>query len=402
MKKEDIIICENDDELFYKYCPKRLDYIITREKFDNERDVKEQRREVIDRLNKIAREKIDNNSYCYFNDTHVIIIWEGFEKERYLTDCIGYSEEHLLRTISHYLRRHWVAGRIFITSPLALTKLSNPSYMEVLRNLHIIWKESTIVPEFLKDNFLTALQYEGEFDEELEKYIERTKNNVKVINLMGQKELPERSKRHVERSKEELKQINEIAFLRHKYKEHYERFFRTIDALIEMVSEKIKVKEETNFIDLYFLWQHHEISVEEAIDKLPGCSRANWYRYVTAFENSPIYENYTIMYFSGRYIEPKRGHTPNPFKLISYYKTIKDLEHLQTIPLHPIERLLYDNFQEIHAINDSYKCVQAAMKTISIYKHKGILREKAAEYGLTEEDLYIEKYELWEPHKYDD
>ena len=147
MKISDLTICKSTaDPLWCEHEPDLNSYVIARQSFQKGKSIKEQRRAVIDRLNEKACNKIDKNKKHFFDDSHVIILWDNLPRDGFYRKSLGYSERHLLRTVSLFLRNR-KDSFLFIEKPTTLCS-SDDDYMEVLKILFFI--PNTISPDIIR------------------------------------------------------------------------------------------------------------------------------------------------------------------------------------------------------------------------------------------------------------
>lgn len=363
---------EDEDKLKNYYAIIRIDY--------NKNISRKQQR--IDEVNKLTEKAIMIYGEKYkFNYSNVLVLWNDLPREKYLCECIGYSEEDLIKQFCKMLRNKKVF-RLYIESPLTLINAEKQDFSEILRRLHMIWKESNGVPVFIEDNFLCNDYTESEIKEKLtaidkQKRIEITKENILIS---------EKIKLYNENDERDV--INNI---QKENADYFNRFFSSVDILLQMVGVPKIMKNRNDFINLYFKWQNDEMNVEECLHELGDIARASWYRYVNNFEKSPIYEEYMNAYPINLNRIRKKGILPDTLDFLVQFKhDNKRYLKFENLGLSKANRWnCYLEFDEVYSMKDVLRIAYACEYKVNIMKHKCILEAKLNERNITEKDIAI-------------
>ena len=381
MKISDIKICKSTaDPLWCEHEPDLNSYVIARQAFQKDKSIKEQRRAVIDRVNNAAYDVIDEHKKHFFDDSHVIILWDNLPHIGFYTDSLGYSERHLLKTVLSYLKNKRECF-LFIECPKTLSSSKNCNYMEVLENLYFIWKTFGQVPYFIDDDFLVVAKNEDVLSEEYKKDHDSFDGIILAEGYEGDdfSRLKLMKKAWVEHGRK--------AFIEQKNKDFFIRFFSSIESLISITDSKIDFEIPTGFIDIYFDYKSGKITTEQGIQSFCQESRATWYRYIKSFEESPLYENYAGFFDNN--IGVKGCSVEESIEMLSLFHSLLPYYENPSVPYNCYLTYLYEQFDFIHAVDDVWNHLDRAEKTVNIALHKTPkkFRKMLEERGLTFEDL---------------
>lgn len=382
MKISDLTICKSTAEhLWNENEPDPNSFVIARESFTKRKSIKEQRRAVIDRLNEKACNKIDKNKKHFFDDSHVIILWDNLPRDGFYRKSLGYSERHLLRTVCLFLRNR-KDSFLFIEKPTTLCS-SDDNYMEVLDILFFIWKTSGLVPYFIEKDFLTVAKKEEELTDE---YMQKHDSFDGIILSDGYEE---DDFMRLETLKKQWVEEGRKKFIASKNEDYFIRFFSSIESLISIKGDDTEPEPPECFLDIYFSYRAGKIRTEDGIQCFCKESRATWYRYIKAFEESPLYESYSGFFQNN--IDVKNCSVEDSIELLAFFHSLLPYYENPTVPYNGVFTIIYEKFDFIHAINDVWNHLERATKTVSVAKHKAPteFRTLLLEHNLTEDDLSL-------------
>lgn len=380
-------------------------YAIVRKRYINLKtsSLKAQRRAAIDELNEKMNALMKTVDTCYFDDDKVLILWDGYKDEQKLTKRFGLSNDYLISNFCMEIReQNTIPKKLYIPSPTVLKEPDDETPYGILRRLLNIWKESSIIPVFLQDNFL-EMQSRDNVPEEAKPVKETVEYSNPVLKRLH----------HVLDVAEEEAWYDEQIF-KMDY-EYFCRFFTSIEKLL-VLSKVKKEAPRSPFVELYFKWQAGELSVDRVVDEYTriqeeqdpdnekaGISSQTWYRHKDVFENSPYYPEYVNAhrrllikddvlemkedseYNEQGYIKKKIGTLPGAEPFLREYKKAYD-EYFQSMGkgVHP-EIKLYEMFDEIHSVVDVPRVYEALVRqpedltTTGFMKH--ILEERNKKYS---------------------
>lgn len=350
-------------------------FAITKANLDKETNRKQYRRDVITRLDKEASDAIGINTI--FFDNNVLILWENFSKEKYISDVLGYSKKDILERFCQKVKYAKQDTIVFIESPDVL----GHTMADVLEAINFIWKKTGKIPYFINNNFLDngyisekARDISGKYLEEINKKVDNTKSNFK--KRLGRDAL--------EQSYFSEKQSEIISELNKNFNEYFEKFFTSISNLLSLFNNTEETEERSLYIDLYLSWQLGEKSVEDCCKEYGEIERQTWYRYADIFEKSVIYEEICNIYWDKLINTKKKGRVPDTFILLGKLREIYTTDTaISVIMLN--KDYCYFGLSDINARVDVPRCVMVALDRIKILKHKGIYYSKLKELGIEED-----------------
>ena len=302
------------------------DYVYSKEK--------EHRLELVERLNE-SLDEIRQRDELYFEPENVLILWKNNPDEKFLRKKLGHSNDLL---IMEFCNRIAFASmrepvELFIDKPQTLFE-EGESMFTVLERLIHIWKQTSIIPILIKDDFLSI---DDKWLHGKEGWMETARNATSSLEYMKVNYL----------AKESVQKEKQTYF--ESVKDYYEHFYSSIEKLIKILMPlEVKTKRngfsdddsKTDFIHTYFLWQAGIYSsVEKAQEAMKqDIPISTWYRYCDKFENNLVYEEYTVAYWRYLYLgsdkemqemnpafqkdgyifRPKKGRTPDAIAFLCF------------------------------------------------------------------------------------
>lgn len=361
-------------------------FVITKASLEKDADRKRYRVEIIKKLEKEAKESLGMG--VFFGFANVLVLWEDFQKEKFIKDVLGYSKRDIIERFCERIRDYKEDSIILIESPAVL----GTSMAEVLEILNLIWERSGKIPYFIDNNFLDVdgsvckgiKDISSRYSEEIER-----KANLKMAHLSPKLKAiaPDVSVDTFEKSYFKNKQSEIIASLNKSFANYFEKFFASISNLLSLFNAKTD-GEKGKFIDLYISWQLGEKSVEECCKEYDEVERQTWYRHSDIFEKSPIYEEIINIYKDSIQYTKKRGRVPDTFEILGFLKDQSSKDFPK-----PISTLgsmdCYFHFENIYAYEDVHRCAWTALERINILKHKGKYYSKLEELGIEDVSKYF-------------
>lgn len=350
-------------------------FAITKANLDKKTNRKQYRREIVKRLDKEASDAIGVNTI--FFDNNVLILWENFSKEKYISDVLGYSKKDMLERFCKKVKYAKQDTIIFIESPDVLGN----TMADVLEAINFIWKKTGKIPYFINNNFLDNGYISEKTKDISSKYLEEI--NKKVDNTRSK--LKKRLGRDaLEQSYFREKQSEIITELNKNFNEYFEKFFTSISNLLSLFNNTEETEERSLYIDLYLSWQLGEKSVEDCCKEYGEIERQTWYRYADIFEKSVIYEEICNIYWDKLAYTKKKGRVPDTFILLGKLREIYTTD--TAIGVIMLNRdYCYFGLSDINARIDVSRCVMVALDRIKILKHKGKYYSKLKELGIEED-----------------
>lgn len=350
-------------------------FIITSADFSM--DWKHQRKDIIKSLEQQAYNALGFN--ISLKDDSVLILWNNFPKEKFVTEVFEYSKEDIIERFCSKLKNLNRTVRLFIKSPLDLGE----SMAEILEMLLFIWNKSGLVPSILESNFLHNGFINQSFSNLSQDYIKIATAEIQqqsaVLGDLTSVLTEEGLARNFFSSSESVLVEQSLK----PYKDYFEKFFNSISNLLELFNIKEEPKHSL-YIDLYLDWQIGIKTVEECCKAYGNIERQSWYRYADTLENCPIYEEICNIYLDNLIKYKKKGRVPDTFVLLQELRKKNMSDSAYNIAFIPKEDC-YFALSEIHSLIDVTRCTITALDKIKILKHKGLYYAKLEELGITED-----------------
>lgn len=292
---------------------------------------------------------------------NVLVLWYGLPEDMQLKKALGHSNEWLLYMFSKRISSNEEAEALYIDSPNTLADHDGNDLGILLKHMIILYKSCKLFPTYLQNDFWEKLKFN-----ELPAGVQNTFHNIHP-----DEEIQNRIEKLAETDFSDL---------------IFDKIFLSLENLLSIQGYKF-IEDGTNlFIHQYFMYQSGTAKVKECADMLDGVSVPSFYRYITEFENNPLYIEYLVAYQHILKDTPRIGSMPDPLFFMRDYQELfrwdtPDVRNLTSFVS------VYDKYNEIPHILEIPRIKLACDKKINLMKRKSLYKHELAIRGLDEMDL---------------